>query len=150
MNRRLAATRAGIAASFTMDLTQWACAALFEARRDPGDLDEETEAIASVVDRLTGLLHVELSDDGNAIAGRAIHYVFGAGFGLAYARLRASWRPIAAGKGLAFGAALFLLSDVVLIPAAHLGRNWFRYSRAERFNALASHLAYAATLEALL
>jgi len=36
-----------------------------------------------------------------------------------------------------------------LIPAFRLGRSWERYSRSERFNALASHLAYGVVLEAM-
>jgi hypothetical protein len=133
-----------------MDVAQWAIAALFESGRAPDDLDEETEAIASVVDRVTGVLHLELGDFGNAVAGRAVHYVFGAGFGVAYARVRRRWPAVAVGNGLAFGVGLWVLSDVVLIPAAHLGRAWFRYSWAERANALLSHVAYGVTLEAML
>jgi uncharacterized membrane protein YagU involved in acid resistance len=145
-----AATIAGLAGSLAMDLVQDGFAALFERNRLENDRDEETEAIVAVVKRIAKYVPGQYADKHPGTVGRIIHYVFGTGFAYAYAAARTRVPQIAAGRGLAFGGALWLLSDAILIPAAHLGRPLWRYSFAERLNAVLSHLAYAATLEAFL
>ncbi len=141
---------AGAAGSFAMDVVQDGFAAAFERDRPQGDRDEETEAIVNVVARIAPLVPGGWVGRNPGIAGRVLHYAFGCGFGAAYAAARTRSRRVAAGGGLAFGGALWLLSDTILIPAAHLGRCWSRYTLAERANAVLSHLAYAATVEAVL
>lgn len=130
-----------------MDLVQDGFAALFERSRAEGDLDEEVEGIVSVV-RVIGRVVPGLTNERRTrAAGRAIHYVLGVGFAAAYvvAHERAPWIGIS--SGVAFGTALFLLSDRVLIPALKLGRSWERYSRAERANALLSHVVYGVVVD---
>jgi hypothetical protein len=143
----LMATAAGAAGSLAMDLVQDGFDAIFERRRPPGDRDEETEAIVSLVRRIAprGGALAKRTDPG--LLGRALHYTFGCGFAVAYTRVRKSRPQIATADGLLFGAALWLVSDVILIPVTHLGRPWSRYTAAERANALVSHLAYAAAVE---
>ncbi len=133
-----------------MDVIQDAFVAVFGRDRKRDDRDEESEAIVSVLRRIAPLFPNEHVGRHSGAYGRALHYGLGCGFALAYAALRARRPEVAAGKGLAFGAALWLLSDVILIPLEHLGRPWWRYSLAERANAVASHLAYAVTVEAFL
>jgi hypothetical protein len=145
-----AATVAGIAGSFAMDVVQNTWSALFSRTRIGDERDEETEAIVAVVRRIARYVPGDYANKHPGTAGRVLHYVFGSAFGLAYAALRTRDRRIAAGGGTAFGAALWLLSDVILIPTARLGRPVWRYSRADRWNAVLSHLAYAATLEVFL
>ncbi len=141
---------AGIAGSFAMDVVQNTWSALFSRTRIGDERDEETEAIVAVVRRIARYVPGDYANKHPGTAGRVLHYVFGSAFGLAYAALRTRDRRIAAGGGTAFGAALWLLSDVILIPTARLGRPVWRYSRADRWNAVLSHLAYAATLEVFL
>jgi uncharacterized membrane protein YagU involved in acid resistance len=145
-----AATVAGIAGSFAMDLVQDSWSAIFSRNRVGDERDEETEAIVAVVKRIAKYVPGDYANKHPGTVGRIIHYIFGSAFGLAYAAMRTQDRRVAAGGGTAFGAALWLLSDVVLIPTARLGRPFWRYSRADRWNAVLSHLAYAATLEAFL
>jgi hypothetical protein len=133
-----------------MDLAQDGFDVLFERGRAAGDRDEETEAIVSVVRRISPYVPGQLAERYPGIAGRALHYVFGGAFALAYAFARERRPGIATAKGSAFGTGLWFLSDVVLIPSAHLGRPLFRYSRAERLNALVSHLAYGTIVEAVI
>ncbi|MBD5633580.1 MAG: DUF1440 domain-containing protein [Candidatus Eremiobacteraeota bacterium] len=142
-----ASVAGGVGASFAMDLVQDGFTALFERDRAEGELDEEVEGIASVVRVLSGIAP-KLFPAGRAHAeARAIHYVFGVGFAAAYVAgaERAPW--LATSGGVAFGAALFLLSDRILIPVLKLGRSWSRYSRSERANALLSHVVYGIVLE---
>jgi len=132
-----------------MDLVQDGFASIFERNRARDDRDEETEAITSVVRRLAALTRIPWIGRHPGIAGRAVHYVFGCGFAAGYVALCKREPRLSAGNGLAFGVALWLLSDAVLIPVAHLGRPLLRYSWPERANALLSHLAYGITVEAL-
>jgi hypothetical protein len=146
----VAALVAGAAGSLAMDVIQEGFTALFDRKRDPEKPDEETEAIVAVVARISKLLPSETLRRNPRAIGRVVHYVFGGGFALAYAVLRSRQPKIGMGMGLAFGVALWVLSDTILIPATRLGRPWWRYSPAQRGNALLSHLGYAATVEGML
>jgi uncharacterized protein YbjT (DUF2867 family) len=141
---------AGAAGSLAMDVIQEAFTALFDRRRDPEKPDEETEAIVAVVARISKLIPSETLRRNPRTVGRVVHYVFGGGFALAYAVVRSRQPKIGIGMGLAFGVALWVLSDTILIPVTRLGRPWWRYSLAQRGNALVSHLCYAATVEGML
>ncbi len=145
---RLAATVAGgVAASLAMDLVQDGFAALFERGRNEGDLDEEVEGIAGVVRVIGHIVPGLVGEQRTRAAARAIHYFFGVGFAAAYVagNGRASW--LGTSGGVAYGTALFLVSDRVLIPVLKLGRSWDRYSRAERANALLSHVVYGVVVD---
>ncbi len=146
----VAALVAGAAGSLAMDLIQEGFTAVFDRTRDPEKPDEETEAIVGVVARISKLLPSETLRRNPRTIGRVVHYVFGGGFALAYAVVRSRQPKIGIGMGLAFGVALWVLSDTILIPATRLGRPWWRYSPAQRANALLSHLCYAAAVEGVL
>jgi hypothetical protein len=143
----LAPLAGGLLASFAMDLVQDGFTALFERGRPEGDLDEEVEGIAGVIRVLSAAFPGVFPARHEHAQARALHYAFGVAFAAAYVAgaRRAPW--LAAGRGAAFGTGLFLVSDRVLIPALKLGRPWARYSRAERANALLSHVAYGMVLE---
>ncbi len=150
MERRARVTASvggGIAASLAMDLVQDGWAAVFERGRRTGDLDEEKEAIASVVRTIATFVPTLASERRASLAAYAVHYVLGVGFAAAYVAAVPRAPLLAASNGLAFGAGLFVLSDRILIPMLKLGRSWNRYSRSERWNAFASHVAYGVVLE---
>jgi len=143
----LVGTAAGVAAAFAMDVVQDGLATLLERDRASDDRDEEVEAIEAVV-RLVGTFVPGLASERRShVTARALHYAFGIAFACAYV---AATRPLgwlAAGGGVTFGTGLFVLSDRILIPMLKLGRSWDRYSRSERLNAWASHVAYGVVLE---
>jgi uncharacterized membrane protein YagU involved in acid resistance len=140
---------AGVVGSFTMDLVQDGFSAIFERGRADDDRDEETEAIVSVVRLIASYVPYHLAKNKPAIVGRILHYTLGSAFAIAYCAVRERRREVGRGYGVPFGIALWLFSDVLLIPAAHLIRPQRRYSFAERLNAVLSHLAYAVTVEAV-
>jgi len=148
--RLIAALVAGAVGSLAMDVIQEGFIALFDRKHDPEDPDEETEAIVAVVARISKLLPSETLRRNPRTIGRVIHYVFGGAFALAYAAVRSRQPKVGVGMGLAFGVALWILSDTILIPATRLGRPWWLYSLSQRANALLSHLCYAATVEGVL
>ena len=146
--RRLTATiGGGLAASFAMDVVANAWARAFEKTRAATDLDEEVEAIASVVRMLAAWMPTLSGEARARAAARALHYLFGVGFAWVYVAAVPRARWIASSGGVPFGAGLFVLSDRILIPVFKLGRPWGGYSRSERANALVSHLAYGVVLE---
>lgn len=145
-----AAIVAGFAGSFAMDVAQNAFDAIFERDRATDDRDEETEAIVAVVRRIAPYVPGGLAERHPGTVGRAVHYLFGSAFALAYADIRKRQPGVAAAKGSVFGVGLWLLSDIILIPSAHLGRPYDRYSRAERANAVVSHIVFGAVVEAVL
>lgn len=145
----LVVTVGGAAASLAMDVVQTGIAAVLERDRLVDVDDEEVEAIAAVV-RLLGAFAPALERGAAARAtARALHYAFGIGFAFAYVAAVRRYTWLAAARGIAFGAGLFVLSDRILIPTLKLGRSWDRYSRSERLNAFASHVAYGVVLEAV-
>ena len=83
------------------------------------------------------------------VSGRAVHYLTGAAAGAIYgaAARRAGW--LSAGFGSAFGAAFWLAADAIAVPA--LGLAGPRESRSARLQAraLAAHIVYALSLEAV-
>jgi uncharacterized membrane protein YagU involved in acid resistance len=129
---------------------QNAFTAIFEGKPDPNNRDEETEAIVAVVARISKLVPLEIVRRNPGVVGRLLHYAFGCGFAVAYAAVRARRPNVGMAMGLPFGIALWFLSDAVLIPATHLGRPAWRYSPAQRANAVVSHIGYAATVEAVM
>jgi len=138
---------AGTAGSLAMDAIYAASAAALDRHHAPDDVDEETEAIVATVRRLAPHVPVTLAKERPRTTGRAVHYLFGCAFALGYGRLRGAVPAFSKLGGLPYGAAVFLLSDLVLVPAAHIGRAWFRYGARERAIALGAHLAFAACLE---
>jgi len=150
VKRLRSAILGGLVASLAMDLVQGGFAQVFERDRAPGEKDEEVEAIAGVVRLLRGFAPSLFPQARSETAGHVLHYLFGGAFGLAYAFVRERDARVSSAYGLVFGTGLWLLSDRILIPSTKLGRPWGRYSLAERTNALASHLAFGAALEAVL
>lgn len=145
----LAATAGGVAASFAMDAVQTSVARIFERGRTFDERDEEVEAIDSVV-RLLGTFAPALARAGRArVTARALHYGFGIAFAYAYVAVAERVPFVATGNGIAFGTALFVVTDRIVIPTFGLGRPWRGYSKSERFNAFASHVAYGVVLESL-
>jgi len=139
----------GVAGAFAMDVVEQAWAARFERGRATNDLDEEVEALAAVV-RIIATVVPSLAGERRAqMAARTLHYAFGIAFAGAYVLAVPRARVLASAGGITFGTGLFILSDRMLIPMLKLGRPWARYSRSERLNALASHVAYGVVLESI-
>ncbi len=140
----LVGTAAGVAAAFAMDVVQDGLATLLERDRESDDRDEEIEAVVRLVETFVPGL---ASERRSHVTARALHYAFGIAFACAYVAATRPFGWLAAGGGVAFGTGLFVLSDRILIPMLKLGRSWDRYSRSERLNAWASHVAYGVVLD---
>jgi hypothetical protein len=85
-----------------------------------------------------------------ALGGKTVHYGYGAAWGAAFAlaarALARRWRPPLA-TGLAFGAALWVLSDEVLVPLFGFSHGPGQYPASSHVKGLAAHLVYGLATE---
>jgi putative membrane protein len=87
--------------------------------------------------------------DKQALGGKLVHYAYGTLWGAAFAlaaRVAGPRPPLAA--GLAFGAALWIVSDELLVPLFRFSRPPTRYPATAHAKGLASHLVYGLATDA--
>ena len=89
----------------------------------------------------------ELTKDEKHTSGALAHYMFGATTGAAYGVGAELFPGVAAGVGLPFGAALWVLADEIVTPALGLSKAASSYSFSKHAYALSSHLVYGLTTE---
>ena len=90
-----------------------------------------------------------LAGDEKNPAGEMVHYAFGGTAGAVYGMAAEALPKASAGWGLLFGAALWLVADEVGVPAAGLGKYPNETPAAEQASALAAHLIYGLTADAV-
>lgn len=92
-----------------------------------------------------------LAPDAKHVAGRAVHYGFGGGWGGLYGLVRESTSALGEGpaSGAAFGAAVWLVSDNAVLPAFKLAGGPRRYPVKNHAYAIAAHLVYGVTVQAV-
>ena len=87
-------------------------------------------------------------DDNKPVAGQAVHYITGAGLGLAYG-LGVEFQPtIAAVRGAAFGLGTAIILDEAAVPAAGVGEPPWRTSPGTHLYSAVAHLVFGVTAEA--
>jgi hypothetical protein len=100
------------------------------------------EAAAAAVGR-------RIPEEKKGLGGWLVHYAYGVAWGAAFAlgarALGARW-PV--GAGLVFGAALWVASDEVLVPAFRFSRPPTRYPASTHAKGLAAHLVYGVATDA--
>lgn len=90
-----------------------------------------------------------LTEGEKDVAGPLVHYAFGAVAGAMYGAIAAAAPRVTVGRGAPYGAAVFLTAGEVGIPMAGLARNPTAYPPARHAAALATHLVFGLTLEAV-
>lgn len=110
------------------------------ASEDSEDSEPSTEKAASAISER--VFHHKLTEKEKGIAGEALHYAMGATSGALYG-MTAEFAPeAAAGRGLLFGTALWLIADEAVVPAVGLSKTPAEYPLSKHAYALASHLVY--------
>jgi len=89
-----------------------------------------------------------LPEEQRPAAGSIAHYAMAGATGAVYGMLSARAPGVRAGRGLAFGVALWLLADEIAVPALRFGS--FRAPIGAHLRGLYAHLVYGATLEGLM
>jgi hypothetical protein len=119
-----------------------------EGRGDDAEQDDATMRVADAVSR--GVFDHELTQGEKQAAGTAVHYAFGVTTGALYGVLaEALPNVVTAGAGAPFGAAVWLGADEGLVPLLGLSKSPAEYPPSTHAYALASHLVYGLTTEAV-
>lgn len=84
-----------------------------------------------------------------APAGNWVHFAMAAVTGAVYGGAITSVPLVSRGRGLAYGAIVWLVADEVSVPAFGLSQPPWRYPAKTHARALLAHLAYGATLDAV-
>ena len=140
----------GVAATVVMSQFQAVSQRWQSARRD-GEPDRPRDNSATVK-AATALAHgagFELGPSAKEPAGTAVHYAAGAANGILYGALSEYTGRVQAGRGLLFGTGLWALGDEIAVPAFGLSRPPGDYPLSMHLYALASHLVYGFTADAV-
>ncbi len=116
-----------------------------QANRNKEEQDDTTVKAASAISE--GIFGHELTKDEKKIAGPAIHYALGTAVGGLYGAAAEAMPEVASGKGLAFGAAFWLVVDETAVPVLGLSKPPTAYPVSTHVYALASHLVFGLTAE---
>jgi putative membrane protein len=141
----LAGLIGGVVGALTMELFQAGLKKASGQRKAGGE--PATVTVAQNVSEATrdkGLAEKEKSP-----AGEMVHYAFGASAGAVYGVAVEALPKASAGWGALFGAALWLLADEIGVAAAGLGKYPDEAPVSEQASALAAHLVYGLTTDAV-
>ena len=114
-------------------------------------LDEEGDNAAERTANIIAakVFGLELSEREKHVSGEVTHYVFGATTGAIYGAASELVPGAAMGAGLAFGAAVWVVADEIVVPALGLSKSSVEYPVSKLAYALAAHLVYGVTTEAV-
>ncbi len=141
----------GLAASWAMSAAYrpiWRAGGVETRRREQEAQAGMAPATIRAADAAAGVVGRRIPDRSKGLAGWIVHYAYGIAWGAAFglaARAVAPRAPLV--TGLAFGAALWLLSDELLVPALRLSRPPARYPASTHVKGLAAHLVYGVATE---
>jgi hypothetical protein len=112
-----------------------------------GNEDDATVKTATLVSRK--VFEHELTEGEKKVAGPVVHYAYGSLVGAVYGGLAELMPITAAGFGMPFGIALWLLGDEIAVPALGLGASPTETPADKHADALAAHLMYGVTTDVL-
>lgn len=141
----------GLAATLVMTQYQVNSAKLINSLRQeqPQQGAGESTTVA-VADKITqAIAGSRVPPERRNLAGNLVHYGFGTLMGATYGVLHEVLPATSAGRGLAYGAALWAAADELALPASGLAKWWPEYPIHVHANALGAHLVYAATLDGI-
>ena len=144
---------AGAVGVWVMDQVGWG----MYLREDPRALEQEKRARVGAKDvahvaagKLAAAVGMKLSPGQPHPAGIAVHYALGVVPGALYGALRGRVAGVGAGRGLLYGAGLFLVNDEILAPALGLASGPAAYPWQAHARGLASHLVLGAATDTVL
>jgi hypothetical protein len=118
------------------------------ALRERG-IDRESDTATVRMARLVSedVFGHRLAEGEKEAAGAVAHYAMGATSGAIYGAAAEVLPAAAAGAGLPFGAAVWLVADELIVPALGLSKPASAYPLTTHAYAFASHLVYGLTTE---
>lgn len=118
-----------------------------QTQSQAGDSEDATMKIAGEISET--ILREPLTHEQKKKAGPVVHYAFGALMGAAYGAVVENAPRTKVGAGIPFGATLFALADEVAVPVFGLSKPPKEYPLSTHASALAGHLVYGLTTEAV-
>jgi hypothetical protein len=109
--------------------------------------DDATVKAASTLSE--GVFGHELTPDQKKIAGPAVHFAVGAAGGIVYGVAAELAPEITKGAGLPYGTAFWLVVDEGMVPLLGFAKGPGEYPLSAHAYALASHLVFGVTAEAV-
>lgn len=142
---------AGAVATWTMDrITTWLYARENQAAREREDNARNGKTAYGVAaEKAASVAGAELSDQQRQRFGTGIHWALGIGAGAVYGMLRNRYSAIGLARGLAFGAAFWLLVDELATPLMGLTPGPAAFPWQTHARGLAGHLAYGMAEDAV-
>lgn len=144
---------AGAVGVWVMDQVGWG----MYLREDPGASREEQQARVGGKDvahvaagKLACVVGKELSPKQPHPVGIAVHYALAIVPGALYGPLRHKVAGLSAGRGLLYGAGLFLLNDEILAPVLGLASGPSHYPWQAHARGLVSHMVLGAATDTVL
>ena len=116
-------------------------------RGSDDDTDDAPERLANAIS--VGLFDRELTKGEKETAGKALHYAYGTSMGALYGAAAELLPGVTAGAGAPFGAAVWVTADEGVVPLLGLSKKPTEYPLSIHAYALASHLVYGLTAEAV-
>jgi len=107
--------------------------------------DDATVKTAQAISRR--LFDHDLTPGEKKLAGPAVHYGYGGLVGGIYGAIAEIWPGIAAGLGIPYGIAVFVLGDETAVPALGLGPPPTRVPAKSHADYLAVHILYGIVLD---
>jgi len=109
--------------------------------------DDATVKAARAVSE--GIFGHKLKENEKKPAGAVVHYAFGTATGGLYGAVAEFAPEVTTVAGLPFGAAFWLVADEIAVPLLGLSKGPTEYPPSTHAYALASHLVYGLTAEAI-
>lgn len=118
-----------------------------KAQHDPEMEEDVTMKMAGYISK--AIFRTPISHEVKKKAGPVVHYAFGALMGGAYGAAVENVPRTNVGAGIPFGATLFAVADEIAVPAFGLAKSFGEYPLSVHASALAAHLVYGMTTEAV-
>ena len=121
-----------------------------EERAKAAEQPAQDDSTMKVADALAQVVtHRPLTHEQKEIGGPLVHYGFGALMGGVYGATAEYWAGSKWGFGSAFGAALFLAADEVMVPAVGLSGPPTEQPLGGQAKYLTAHMVFGVTTEAV-
>lgn len=118
---------------------------MLEERGLESEDDDSAERLAQTVS--VGLFEHALTESEKDKAGTAFHYGYSVFMAAIYGTAAEIWPTVTVGRGMPYGALIWVGADEIVVPALGLSKSAGKYSPAILTAALLSHLVYGLTAE---
>jgi hypothetical protein len=134
-----------VAQSLQQGSPQYGVGGVLRSEGKDSEDDDVAERLANAV--AVAALDHELTEGEKETAGTAFHYAMGATSGALYGAVAEVLPGVKVGAGLPFGAAVWLIADEGIVPAAGLSKSPTEYPLSIHAYAISSHLIFGLTTE---